>query len=1251
MVGAGFSLNAEPLAGARSRFPVWRELARAMFEGLPPRISDTEESRERRFASANPLRIASEYEAAFGQRKLELLIRERIPDLDHQPGGLHRLLLQLPWADVFTTNYDTLLERTEVNGRAYQPVTKSSELTTAFAPRIVKLHGTLPMGPLILSEEDYRTYPRKFAPFVNCVRESLLENSFVLIGFSGDDPNFLEWTGWIRDELGQQHAPIYLVGAFSFGNVDRTLLDRRGVTPIDLAPVVGDDPPGGVHAASIEWFLASLLAGREFWHGDWPDLKRRSPRLTPGLPEVVDSGAAIPASLEWPPTTHITNEDVAKVMERWRFERAEYPGWVVAPENKRSRLWQSTKSLYLRLTEAVKDWAVEDRILVLREINWRFEAIMLPLPADAIGEFQRTVDEIFDVVVQERLRPGQNVIDAWFEVALGLQRDARESYDTTPWNALNTKINTMAVKHKADADRIQYEAALWDMWNLDRQSARQILSRWQPSPASPAVNVRKASLLAELGDVGEARSVLRSALSEVRRSLRLRPSNIELLSLEGWCMYLLAIVEPALDLSTYRDVGEEFKERWQELRLWDCDPWDYKAFFDTVLSSTAPKLPQLEERIPGFDPGTATVSRNFAWDLIGPLQPAFACIRLYEQVGIPVCLPMVKVSGNTLANASRWIAPFMGFLSPALFIRARRADFLAQRSQAASLDAPVAGRLYTWCLEVLNRELASLKAPIPMGSTEESLLDVLAEVLSKLAFKVSERELRLTLPVALRFHQHPGVRSHPRLNRSCDPWFGRLFLAAEATLLTEWLPILTRAPLPDEGPPPGIPVGYWSPDAMQRFPGTRLRQQDVSGDALHRIQDATEWLLMRAKSESGEGRWRAVIRLIHIHATDLMLADQQRRFGELLWERRNAKGLPDLHRFPLGAFLNLPAPLDVDTQAIIKRYVLTMPPGGIVTRGATGRLSIAVGGEERTFIHEASAVSRPVIALAREELNGVQWTQEEAKQLYLKAQDWWTNDSEALKGDAFPPMGGVDSVRDTASRLGQFLSRIVLPKMETASEDDRREVITWLAELRTAESFPTLALPYVLLHRPMESASVEKTIAQDIGSDNKHAVAAAVEALRHWVHLSAIKGVPGIPPNLITTLVERVALRRKPGITSCLVQLTRLIVERPAAITLSHATLLSAALIPWHEATISIGDEGGPRDFSDPELSDLRVCVGQLAGALRIWYLKTSPGVPEPAAISKWEDFCASDTLPEVRRAFTACEQIEHVQPQTLSAS
>ena len=228
MVGAGLSLNADPLPGVTSRFPTWKELVRFMFDELHPLSSkptpDEERSREEEFASEGALRIASEYEAAFGRRKLDLLIQNRNPDNDYCPGKIHRLLLQLPWADVFTTNYDTLLERTSVPSRAYTPVMAPSGLTTAFPPRIIKLHGSLStQGPYVITEEDYRTYRRKQAPFVNSVQQALIENSFVLLGFSGDDPNFLEWSGWIRDELGDKHAPIYLVGPLNLEPPKRVL--------------------------------------------------------------------------------------------------------------------------------------------------------------------------------------------------------------------------------------------------------------------------------------------------------------------------------------------------------------------------------------------------------------------------------------------------------------------------------------------------------------------------------------------------------------------------------------------------------------------------------------------------------------------------------------------------------------------------------------------------------------------------------------------------------------------------------------------------------------------------------------------------------------------------------------------------------------------------------------------------------------------------------------------------------------------
>ena len=47
------------------------------------------------------------------------------------------------------------------------------EIPLANRPRIVKLHGSFPASfPLVFTEEDYRTYPTKFAPFVNTVQQA-----------------------------------------------------------------------------------------------------------------------------------------------------------------------------------------------------------------------------------------------------------------------------------------------------------------------------------------------------------------------------------------------------------------------------------------------------------------------------------------------------------------------------------------------------------------------------------------------------------------------------------------------------------------------------------------------------------------------------------------------------------------------------------------------------------------------------------------------------------------------------------------------------------------------------------------------------------------------------------------------------------------------------------------------------------------------------------------------------------------------
>lgn len=280
LVGAGFSRNAEPVRPIAPPFPLWTDLGRILVDRLYPQSSTDHRERDHALdqvrSTSGALRVADEYQAAFGRDALDRLLLETLADADYRPGRLHKLLLDLPWSDVLTTNYDTLLERgaTEVFERRYDVVRVADEIPLAMKPRIVKLHGSFPSNrPFIFTEEDFRTYPRRFAGFVNLAQQTMMENVCCLLGFSGDDPNFLYWTGWVRDHLGRSAPQVYLCGILNLNTAKRNLLHDRNVVPIDLSPLfpTSDIPDVGLrHQKAMEWFLRCLHNGRPRDAVLWP---------------------------------------------------------------------------------------------------------------------------------------------------------------------------------------------------------------------------------------------------------------------------------------------------------------------------------------------------------------------------------------------------------------------------------------------------------------------------------------------------------------------------------------------------------------------------------------------------------------------------------------------------------------------------------------------------------------------------------------------------------------------------------------------------------------------------------------------------------------------------------------------------------------------------------------------------------------------------------------------------------------------
>lgn len=365
LVGAGMSRNAVIDTAKYGEPPDWAEISRRLVEPLAPADPAKQQKLlEQTGAVSGFLRLAQMYQARFGRAHLDRFIEENVQNDAMTPGHLHRLLLQIPWTNVFTTNWDTLLETAAKSERLrrYDIVTKAEDLPKTTGARIFKLHGTVyTTKDLIFTEEDFRTYPTRYAPFVNTVQQAMMETVFVLIGFSGEDPNFLQWTGWVRDRLGDYTPRLYLVGDHSRAELSSEMLQLNKVVPLDLGQISDAElEAAGLRPNRlddrIEWWFRFLLAGEELPLTVWPRAlykheqaprESREKRFVP--PEFMPDTGEDPNGGE-PCTffsTAIFREMASPALltslaEELRGVRREFRSWISAPPDARDDVFDGT---------------------------------------------------------------------------------------------------------------------------------------------------------------------------------------------------------------------------------------------------------------------------------------------------------------------------------------------------------------------------------------------------------------------------------------------------------------------------------------------------------------------------------------------------------------------------------------------------------------------------------------------------------------------------------------------------------------------------------------------------------------------------------------------------------------------------------------------------------------------------------------------------------------------------------------------
>ena len=112
MVGSGFSQHAVPSPLTKSKLPTWDEVIHHFHTELYPQHYGPGSKSEPE-TNQTKMRIAQEYATAYGRSSLNETMGRLISNDEFNPSLTHQRLLSLPWRDIYTTNWDTLLEKSQ----------------------------------------------------------------------------------------------------------------------------------------------------------------------------------------------------------------------------------------------------------------------------------------------------------------------------------------------------------------------------------------------------------------------------------------------------------------------------------------------------------------------------------------------------------------------------------------------------------------------------------------------------------------------------------------------------------------------------------------------------------------------------------------------------------------------------------------------------------------------------------------------------------------------------------------------------------------------------------------------------------------------------------------------------------------------------------------------------------------------------------------------------------------------------------
>lgn len=212
--GAGLSHLCPPIPPHQKRLPLWRDLAEQVCARFH---TDGDEVSLEDFGG--DLLALFDYlsKRENGKSRLEMAVRDLLDTSKVSLSKSHELIADLPWAEVWTTNYDDLLEQSFQRyrlGDAWKMVDGEAEYLHIREykkhnkPFVLHLHGSL-SNPHTLTKQQYRDWMGKNEKVLSHIRSELLNRTILFAGYGLGDPHLDQILSWLRKVTEGSNIKMY----------------------------------------------------------------------------------------------------------------------------------------------------------------------------------------------------------------------------------------------------------------------------------------------------------------------------------------------------------------------------------------------------------------------------------------------------------------------------------------------------------------------------------------------------------------------------------------------------------------------------------------------------------------------------------------------------------------------------------------------------------------------------------------------------------------------------------------------------------------------------------------------------------------------------------------------------------------------------------------------------------------------------------------------------------------------------------